>query len=225
MDTGASGTTQARIWAAFVAVKAFLRRGIWDTILGKTTVDVAEWKPIHEAARVASEEEGNVSPRVAEAMQTALGGLERDLNEFLGTLRLFVADRAAHDEQYWLKALNSGLDTARTHFEAALNELGKALEGAAPAPAPDRLQALYELLALLFDANEFRMWLRFGPQGEEILRMLPGDGQSESELLFKAAELLERRNLVDEAFFERLRQHVPRQAAAIERVRAIWLGR
>lgn len=90
--------------------------------------------------------------------------------------------------------------------------------------ARDRMQALYELLLFLFEASELRMWLRFSPEGEAVVRMLPGESTSKAELTFKATDLLNRRGLVDAELFDRLRDHLPRQAAVIDHVRARWLG-
>lgn len=90
--------------------------------------------------------------------------------------------------------------------------------------ARDRVQALHELLSFLFEANELRMWLRFSPEGEAVVRALPGESVSKAELMYKATDLLSRRGLVDAEFFDRLREHLPRQAAVIDHVRARWLG-
>lgn len=90
--------------------------------------------------------------------------------------------------------------------------------------ARDRVQALHELLFFLFEANELRMWLRFSPEGEAVIRALPGGSVRKAELMFKATDLLNRRGLVDAEFFDRLREHLPRQAAVIDHVRARWLG-
>lgn len=90
--------------------------------------------------------------------------------------------------------------------------------------ARDRMQALYELLLYLFDANELRMWLRFNAEGATVVSMLPGESTSKADLMFKAADLLIRRGLVDVDLFDRLRDHLPRQAAVIDHVRAQWLG-
>jgi len=79
------------------------------------------------------------------------------------------------------------------------------------------------LLLVLFEASELRMWLRFIAEGEAVVRMLPGASASKTELMFKATDLLCRRGLVDAELFDRLRDHLPRQAAVIDHVRARWL--
>lgn len=89
--------------------------------------------------------------------------------------------------------------------------------------ARGREQALCELLNLLFEPNELRMWLRFNADGEAVVRGLPGDSVSRAELVFKATDLLIRRGLVSAEFFERLLEHSPRQAAVIDHVQARWL--
>ncbi len=91
--------------------------------------------------------------------------------------------------------------------------------------AKDRSQALYELLLLLFDAGELRRWLQFNTEGEDVVRMLPGEYSSKADLMFKAAQLLARRGLVDADLFDRLRGVRPRHAVVIDHVRALWLGR
>ncbi len=91
--------------------------------------------------------------------------------------------------------------------------------------ARDPMQALHELLLLLFEASELRTWLRFGAEGETVVRMLPGESTSKADLVFKATELLSRRGLVDGELFERLRAHLPRQAVLIDHVRDLWASR
>ena len=91
--------------------------------------------------------------------------------------------------------------------------------------ARDWEQALYQLLLLLFDASELRLWLRFSAEGEAVVRALPGESVSKNELVFKATDLLIRRGLIDAEFFDRLQQERSRRAAVIDHVRAQWLGR
>lgn len=125
-----------------------------------------------------------------------------------------------------------GRSTPATPTPTAGATAGRVVHATAPMPpgaeavlrAGDRTQALYELLLLLFEASELRMWLRFSAEGEAVVRMLPGESSSKADLTFKAADLLSRRGLVDAELFDRLRDHLPRQAAVIDHVRARWLG-
>lgn len=125
-----------------------------------------------------------------------------------------------------------GRSTTATATPAAAVIAGGVVHATAPMPpgaeavlkARDRTQALYELLLFLFEASELRMWLRFSQEGEAVVRMLPGESTSKAELVFKATDLLNRRGLVDAELFDRLRDHLPRQAAVIDHVRARWLG-
>jgi hypothetical protein len=112
--------------------------------------------------------------------------------------------------------------------------VGPTTQVPAPSPMPpgaeavlqarDRVRALYELLLLLFDTSELRMWLRFNAEGQVLVGALPGESVSKAEFVFKATDLLNRRGLIDAEFFDRLRQELPRQAAVIDYVRARWLG-
>jgi hypothetical protein len=111
-----------------------------------------------------------------------------------------------------------------TSGASVLNTLPMPPGAEAVLQARNELQALHELLMLVFDAHELRTWLRFSAEGDVVLRGLPGESASKAELMFKATDLLNRRGLIDAEFFDRLRQHLPRQAAVIDHVRARWLG-
>lgn len=109
----------------------------------------------------------------------------------------------------------------------------------APAPAPaksipgaeavlrarDHVQALYELLLLLYDPAELRQFLRFLDEGEKLLRSLPGETVAKAELVFKATDILNRWGLVDATLFDRLQHDRPRHAELIAGVRARWSPR
>jgi hypothetical protein len=91
--------------------------------------------------------------------------------------------------------------------------------------ARDHVHALHELLLLIYDPPELRQFLRFHDQGEKILRSLPGENVSKSELVFKATDLLHRWGLVDAALFDRLQADRPRHTGLIASVRARWSPR
>ena len=157
-----SDAARARIWAAFIGLRTFLRQEIWDAIQGKTVVNVKEWTPIFNAARVADEEEVNASPQVVSAMKAALQGVEHDLNAFLAVLREFVANKARHDEAYWLQALNQKVNVARANYEVALETLKRSFdEGAADSPAQ------VSILFLAADPSD-ESRLRLGAEFREI---------------------------------------------------------
>jgi hypothetical protein len=81
---------------------------------------------------------------------------------------------------------------------------------------------LVTLLAQLFDADELRRWVRFA-LGEEVHRELPGGPVALSELAFQSIQAAQRRGLVDEVFFARLRAERPAQARLIGDVAELWL--
>lgn len=123
----------------------------------------------------------------------------------------------------------------RPLYAIKIREVGAALYSGPPSvhsPAPTRSdralrtmepeQALQELLAFLFSVDELRRWLRFGPDGEALVRALPSDPASLDELTFRATELLLRRDLIDSAFFDRLCQRFPHRKTVINEVRTHW---
>lgn len=111
-------------------------------------------------------------------------------------------------------------------IQAAITASAAMLPGTEPVfQARTQVQALHELLLFMFDASEFRIWLRFNAESEAVLRGLPGESVSKADLMLKAIDLLSRRGLIHAEFFDRLREYLPRQAAVIEHVCARWLGK
>jgi formylglycine-generating enzyme required for sulfatase activity len=83
-------------------------------------------------------------------------------------------------------------------------------------------KALVTLLAQLFGADELRRWVHFA-LGEEVHRELPGEPVALNELAFQSVQAAQRRGLVDEMFFARLRAERPAQARRIRDVAELWL--
>ena len=88
--------------------------------------------------------------------------------------------------------------------------------------ARTREEALYELLRLLFDRSALTRFLAFMPEGREVIGALPGAVAGESELMFKTAEVLRQRGLVNAGFFSLLGEKIPSRTAVIEQVRGRW---
>ncbi|MFY0533564.1 hypothetical protein [Nannocystis pusilla] len=89
---------------------------------------------------------------------------------------------------------------------------------------PNRADELRKLLVTSFSADEFRRFVRFGPDGETLAPELPSDIASLAQLAAAAVELFERVHLVtDPAFWRRLVKERERRAAEIERVRALYM--
>jgi hypothetical protein len=65
-------------------------------------------------------------------------------------------------------------------------------------------------------------FLRFGPQGKQILANLPMMKASFDDVAHQAVEILNRRGLIDERFFMQLRSERPNRIADIEQVERIW---
>lgn len=85
-----------------------------------------------------------------------------------------------------------------------------------------REKALETLLHELFDADEFRVFLRGLPGGEKLIAALPGK-EATTELLFSAAVgVLERRRHLDGDFFTALADERPKGKTKIVRVARLW---
>lgn len=84
--------------------------------------------------------------------------------------------------------------------------------------------ALVNLLLSLFDNDELRRFLAHGDEGEEIMRRLPDSLASPNQMTFVAVDVLKRRNLADDRFFQRLEEAVPRRSVDIQRVKDLWNG-
>lgn len=83
-------------------------------------------------------------------------------------------------------------------------------------------EALANLLLELFEPDELRRLLRYGPDGEALARELPGAAAPSASTAYCAVEVLARRGLVDSDFFERLRVQRPRRAVEILAVERLW---
>lgn len=85
-----------------------------------------------------------------------------------------------------------------------------------------RKAAIEKLLMSLFSFDELMRFLRFGPQGEEILASLPMVKASFVDVASQAVEILNRRGLIDERFFMQLKVERPNRITDIEQVEHTW---
>lgn len=81
-------------------------------------------------------------------------------------------------------------------------------------------KALHDLLCSLFEAAALRRFLRFGTQGDAIIRELPGESVSVAELADRAIVELGRRGLVSSTM-RRLSGEFPNRYADISQVIAL----
>jgi formylglycine-generating enzyme required for sulfatase activity len=114
--------------------------------------------------------------------------------------------------------------TLHAHAHALLTgcKLAHRVTHEVPLAGASQDKELVALLAQLFDTDELRRWVRFA-LGEEVHRELPGPHVALSELAFQSIQVAQRRGLVDEVFFARLRAERPAQARRIDNVAALWL--
>lgn len=80
------------------------------------------------------------------------------------------------------------------------------------------LQTLSSLFTSLFSLSELRRFLAGGPDGPNLVASLPGENTPLIDQAFAAADLLQRRGMVDSNLFARLLAHSPGRKADIERV-------
>ncbi|MCG8420414.1 MAG: TIR domain-containing protein [Proteobacteria bacterium] len=84
------------------------------------------------------------------------------------------------------------------------------------------LRGVWELLGGLFDSSGLRRFLKFGPRGRDIIGEIPDGVMKKNELMDHAVDVLERYNLIDEEFFERLRTEFDRRINEIDRIARTW---
>lgn len=82
-------------------------------------------------------------------------------------------------------------------------------------------EALHALVLALFTAEEFRRWLRLGPDAD-VVPELPGESAADAAVIDKALGALERRGGIDAAFFARMATERERRRDAITVVAALW---
>ena len=87
--------------------------------------------------------------------------------------------------------------------------------------APNPTLALRDLLLHLFGPSELRDHVRFGPEGTGIWSHLP-ESATPAELALEVVQLLDRRAMIDQAFFERLVETRPRRRSEIEVVARLY---
>jgi hypothetical protein len=85
-----------------------------------------------------------------------------------------------------------------------------------------REQAIKELLMSIFSLEELMRFLRFGPQGKEILASLPMMKASFDDVAYQAVEVLNRRGLIGEQFFRQLKIERPNRIPDIDRIEGLW---
>ncbi len=79
-------------------------------------------------------------------------------------------------------------------------------------------KALERLLHELFDADEFRIFLRGLEGGERLVRALAGKATSEETLFSEAVQVLKRRGEIDGGFFQALVEERPKKSMTITQV-------
>lgn len=82
-------------------------------------------------------------------------------------------------------------------------------------------EALYFLVLDLFTGEEFRRWLRRGPD-TGVIPELPGESVADAAVIDKALAALERRGAIDAAFFARMTIGRERRRDEIALVAALW---
>ncbi len=85
---------------------------------------------------------------------------------------------------------------------------------------PER--SLERLLHELFDADEFRVFLRRLDGGEKLEAALVGKVATTDLLVSEAVRALSRRGEIDEAFFSALIGERPKKRAPIQAVQEVW---
>lgn len=96
---------------------------------------------------------------------------------------------------------------------------GGAPGGAVPASGKHTHKDVSRLLLSLFSADELRRWLRYLPGGGDLMGKLPGANASPASLASEAVAELDRAGMIDEDFWQRLRNERPHRVPEILRVR------
>jgi len=78
---------------------------------------------------------------------------------------------------------------------------------------------LSELLLSLFSADELRRFVRYLPDGDTLVRSLPGANASPAQLAAEVVQELDRHGLIQDLLFARLAEQRPRRAREIDALR------
>jgi len=78
------------------------------------------------------------------------------------------------------------------------------------------MRKLEEFLMSAFSDNELRRFIRYLPEGDQMLNRLPANGVSLSEFTSAFVELAQRDGIIDDKFFAALMAERPRRRDAIE---------
>jgi len=142
----------------------------------------------------------------------------------------FLRTEALHDVldqlQRMVKSIELRMpsDEARGMLEAQA-EARRALKVVRTwAPSDNPRTALDNLLAML-EPDELRLLLARGPQGAEVVALVPAGAVAPLVLAGQATDALERRGLLDEGFFARLVAARPDLEEQALRVAGIWQSR
>ena len=108
-------------------------------------------------------------------------------------------------------------EMAKTYIrESAPRDLGP-LRGGQP-PGGSLVSNLTSLLLAMFSGSELRRFLRYRPNGAQIVADLPGENASPAAFAHAAADYLHRQGLIDRALRDALVLERPRRADEIDRV-------
>lgn len=85
------------------------------------------------------------------------------------------------------------------------------------------LELLQRLLLTLFSSSDqFRQWIRFGPEGHALIAEIPGAAAATTTAIFHGLDVLERRGYLDACFFVRLITEFPHRRQDVARIAAAW---
>lgn len=84
-------------------------------------------------------------------------------------------------------------------------------------------ELLFRLLLTLFSSSDqFRQWIKFGPEGHTLVAEIPGGAAPISATISGGLDVLGRRGHLDAHFFARLISEFPRRQDDIARIAAAW---
>lgn len=138
-------------------------------------------------------------------LQDALGARLSDLVDRLERMELRLPSEAAAADQTVAASARRELKLVRTWDP-----------GTHPRTALDRLLAMLE-------PDELRLLLARGPEGAEVVALVPAGAVAPLVLASQAADELVRRGLVDAVLFARLAEARPDLAEQVRRVAGMWV--
>ena len=84
------------------------------------------------------------------------------------------------------------------------------------------VKSVTKLLLSMFSADDFRRFVRYSPNGTDLVELLNGATASPALIVEEGVVMLMKNDAINEGFFDRLIDERPRRKSEIDQLRMQW---